>query len=300
MVSEIKQKKIRAISVAVALTLTMLFAMIVYATSVSGTVSLNAQGLENLEVIYSGERADGHYQNGTVSVNPGSNGNSFTVTAKSGIHWTSRPSSTVKISMKNKTNLPYKLSFNYSCSSSNGTVQGLNGTSGSIKEQIVDGGGEISITVQSKENLDGAKTGISLTLSNITFEKYVVELTTVFWPTSHGSYTVDGTKIEKETPLTKGSDETYSLVAIPDEGYIFGSLFPGQGEKGGGNEVQFLKAIVGDVCLLIALGYQFFASSTSSCRGTSKPQTSCTFCRYSAYSPEVSMVLSRFSAPMTL
>ena len=222
MVSEIKQKKIRAISVAVALTLTMLFAMIVYATSVSGTVSLNAQGLENLEVIYSGERADGHYQNGTVSVNPGSNGNSFTVTAKSGIDWTSRPSSTVKISMKNKTNLPYKLSFNYSCSSLKGTVQGLNGTSGSIKEQIVDGGGEISITVQSEENLNGAKTGISLTLSNITFEKYVVELTTVFWPTSHGSYTVDGTKIEKETPLTKGSDETYSLVAIPDEGYIFG------------------------------------------------------------------------------
>ena len=79
-----------------------------------------------------------------------------------------------------------------------------------------------------------------------------------------------------------------------------GSLFPGQGEKGGGNEVQFLQAIVGDVCLLIALSYQFFASSTSSCRGTSKPQTSCTFCRYSAYSPEVSMVLSRFSAPMTL
>ena len=223
MVSEIKQKKIRAISVAVALTLTMLFAMIVYATPASGTVSLNAQGLENLEVIYSGEQADGHYQNGTVSVNPGSNGNSFTVTAKSGIDWTSRPSSTVKISMKNKTNLPYKLSFNYSCSSPDyGTVQGLNGTSGSIKEQIVDGGGEISITVQSRENRNGAKTGISLTLSNITFEKYVVELTTVFWPTSHGSYTVDGTKIEKETPLTKGSDETYSLVAIPDEGYIFG------------------------------------------------------------------------------
>ncbi len=73
----------------------------------------------------------------------------------------------------------------------------------------------------------------------------------------------------------------------------------GQGQKLVRQQMQLVQAKVADISLPVARLNQFFASSTSSCKLASKPQTSCTLPTYSAYSPGVSIVFSKASSPTT-
>ncbi len=78
-------------------------------------------------------------------------------------------------------------------------------------------------------------------------------------------------------------------------------LPPGQSQKLMRQQMQLVQAKVADISLPVRIRAinQFFASSTSSCKLTSKPQISCTLPKYSAYSPGVSIVFSKASSPTT-
>ena len=116
------------------------------------------------------------------------------------------------------------LSFRYTVSGY-GTFT-INGTTCSGTDQLysttLDGGASATISIISAKSSDGKNTGITVKLEKITLEEDVKDVSMTFLsPEQGGSYSVDGKAITADTVIKKKSNQTYSLVATPNTGYVF-------------------------------------------------------------------------------
>lgn len=227
------KKSIHVILAAAMVWLVLLFVIHVFAaTAVSGKVKLSDSTLSGLSVTYSGNTGD-YNDDGTastVSVNGGTN--SFTATVKSGDTYSncdkthSYAKSDVTIILENTLPSEMVLRFSYSCSAINGEVA-IDGTNYNRVnttekfERVLRTGEQVTISATSSADKSGCSTGVVLTVTSLEFEEYAIDVTTTFLPAEHGSYTVDGNIVVASITRNKSSKNPYSLVATPDDGYVF-------------------------------------------------------------------------------
>ena len=229
------KKSIRVILAAAMVWLVLLFVIHVFAaTSVSDTIKLSDSALSGLEVTYTGSAGDGDKTTkGEVSTKGGTN--SFEVTVKSG-HTAAQEDcsgstpesynkSSVTIVLKNTRSTAMTLRFSYACSLLNGTVS-VDGVpykyvnSTESFQKTLGEKEQITISIETTADFNGQK-GVQLSVSDLQLEEYAIDVTTTFLPAEHGSYTVDGNTVVASTTKTKSSKNPYSLVATPDDGYVF-------------------------------------------------------------------------------
>ena len=114
------------------------------------------------------------------------------------------------------------LSFDYEVDLQGGEVKidgsGVSG-SGSFSKELGSNG---STTVYIKSASTSAATKI--TMKHVSLAADIITKTT-FLVSENGTYTVDGIKIIEDTEFSRNALESYSLVATPNEGYVFGGWF---------------------------------------------------------------------------
>lgn len=212
-----------------AICLSLLLTVKAFAAQTIGPLPISLSD-KNLVATYEGVRATktiGTGKDGTVDVVGG--GNSFTATVKSAHKYagsTSYPASNMTITLKNGYDTPARLKFSYTITDGKGTVtvDQIN-ESGEVTRKPfnkeIPGGGDITIKIVSSANKVGCNSGVVLKIEDIELEQVVTTATTTFRPGEHGSYTVNGKKVDKEISYTQKSTEKYTLEATADEGYIF-------------------------------------------------------------------------------
>lgn len=225
------KKSICVILASAMIWLMLLFVIHVFAAkAVSGDINLSDSALAGLDVSYTGSAGDGDKTTkGEVSTKGGTN--SFEVTVKSGYTAEtcetneSYSSSNVTITIKNNRSTAMTLRFSYACSLLNGTVsvdgvpyKDVNSTESF--QRTLGENDRITIAIGTTED-SGGKKGVQLSVTGLQFEEYAVDATTTFLPAEHGSYTVDGNTVVASITQTKSSKNPYSLVATPDDGYVF-------------------------------------------------------------------------------
>lgn len=213
-----------------AICLSLLLTVKAFAAQTIGPLSISLSD-KNLVATYEGVRASrtiGTGKDGTVGVVV-DGGNSFTATVKSAHKYAgslSYPASNMTITLKNGYDTPARLKFSYTITDGKGTVtvDQIN-ESGEVTRKPfnkeIPGGGDITIKIVSSANKDGCNSGVVLKIEDIELEQVVTTATTTFRPGEHGSYTVNGKKVDKEISYTQKSTEKYTLEATADEGYIF-------------------------------------------------------------------------------
>lgn len=213
-----------------AICLSLLLTVKAFAAQTIGPLSISLSD-KNLVATYEGVRASktiGTGKDGTVDVVV-DGGNSFTATVKSAHKYagsSSYPASNMTITLKNGYDTPARLKFSYTITDGKGTVtvDQIN-ESGEVTRKPfnkeIPGGGDITIKIVSSANKVGCNSGVVLKIEDIELEQVVTTATTTFRPGEHGSYTVNGKKVDKEISYMQKSTEKYTLEATADEGYIF-------------------------------------------------------------------------------
>ena len=87
---------------------------------------------------------------------------------------------------------------------------------GSFSKEL-ESGGTVEVELKSADN-DSSETSINLTEIKLIEDQ---QATVTFLPAENGSYTVNGTTVTAELPITQSSLKTYALSAIPADGYTF-------------------------------------------------------------------------------
>lgn len=213
-----------------AICLSLLLTVKAFAAQTIGPLSISLSD-KNLVATYEGVRASktiGTGKDGTVDVEV-DGGNSFTATVKSAHKYagsSSYPASNMTITLKNGYDTPARLKFSYTITDGKGTVtvDQIN-ESGEVTRKPfnkeIPGGGDITIKIVSSANKVGCNSGVVLKIEDIELEQVVTTATTTFRPGEHGSYTVNGKKVDKEISYMQKSTEKYTLEATADDGYIF-------------------------------------------------------------------------------
>lgn len=213
-----------------AICLSLLLTVKAFAAQTIGPLSISLSD-KNLVATYEGVRASktiGTGKDGRVDVVV-DGGNSFTATVKSAHKYagsSSYPASNMTITLKNGYDTPARLKFSYTITDGKGTVtvDQIN-ESGEVTRKPfnkeIPGGGDITIKIVSSANKVGCNSGVVLKIEDIELEQVVTTATTTFRPGEHGSYTVNGKKVDKEISYMQKSTEKYTLEATADEGYIF-------------------------------------------------------------------------------
>ncbi len=122
------------------------------------------------------------------------------------------------LTITNEKNIPATLSFDYTVTVNNGTIQVDDKSvtaNGSFSKELKSGG---TIKVSLKSGSTSAATQI-----NMTNVKLVADLsaTTTFTPSENGTFTVDGKQITESYSEARSSAVAYKLAATPAAGYRF-------------------------------------------------------------------------------
>ncbi len=171
------------------------------ATALSGSLTVDGLGTD-----YDTTGVVGGSGSATAS------GNTITVLSTGG----SLFARTTILTLTNNKSETATLSFAYSVLQSGTiTIAGTTVTGSGTWSGELAAGGSIEISVKAAK-----KTSAEIQLTNIQLFADAL-VTTVFVPASNGTFTVDGTTITAETPITQNALQAYTLVATPASGYIF-------------------------------------------------------------------------------
>lgn len=212
-----------------AICLSLLLTVKAFAAQTIGPLSISLSD-KNLVATYEGVRASkilSTGKDGTVDVVV-DGGNSFTATVKSAHKYVGSGylASNMTITLKNGYDTPARLKFSYTITDGKGTVtvDQIN-ESGEVTRKPfnkeIPGGGDITIKIVSSANKVGCNSGVVLKIEDIELEQVVTTATTTFIPGEHGSYTVNGTAVERQVSHTQKSTDKYNLNAQADDGYVF-------------------------------------------------------------------------------
>ncbi len=227
-----KKEIMLVLSASIAIWVALLFAVTIFAASVSGKINLTSPSLSTLAATYDGDTGDGETKGDAHLDLEGED--SFQLTVKSGhtnatgtpgcpgATQESWPKSRIEVHLTNSGDVLSTLKFTYTVSGKgNVTIEGAAVTGTGTYEKTVAGSGSVLIEINSEETSEGQKNGVVLKVENLQLEKYEVDVTTTFLTVKNGSYTVNGKLINENWENTQKSTEVYSVIAEANSGYKF-------------------------------------------------------------------------------